>query len=88
MNAKVDKGEKLMGQMIHTTPPTEAAHASGLSVSMSQLTTSHGCVHIPPAEMSNLFANKAKLIGSLFVVYEEELGGNALGEFVASRLAH
>jgi hypothetical protein len=44
-NKKLDGGEKLSGEMFHTTPAEEASKVRGLPY---DLTSSHGCMHITP----------------------------------------
>ena len=45
-NRRLDRGETVMGEMIHTTPENEAETRRGLPVVM---TSSHGCIHVRPA---------------------------------------
>lgn len=46
-NKKMDGGEVLSGEMIHTTPDNEAQFANGNPV---VLVPSHGCIHIRPQD--------------------------------------
>ncbi|WKJ90546.1 hypothetical protein QZJ86_21465 [Methylomonas montana] len=46
-NKKMDGGEVLSGEMIHTTPDNEAQFANGDPV---VLVPSHGCIHIRPQD--------------------------------------
>jgi hypothetical protein len=50
-NRKLGKGEALSGEMIHTTPKNEAQTALGKDV---ELETSHGCIHVKPADRDRL----------------------------------
>ena len=51
-NKKLDKGESLSGEMIHTTPDNEAQVATGDTV---RLAPSHGCIHVNPTEREQLY---------------------------------
>jgi hypothetical protein len=66
-NGKMDGKEKLSGQMFHTTPVNEAEQALGKPVN---LTSSHGCIHIKPADRDALFSLGAFDSGTRFVVHE------------------
>ncbi|MEP6652621.1 MAG: hypothetical protein ABJA82_04650 [Myxococcales bacterium] len=50
-NRKLDKGERLSGEMIHTTPEDEADVTLGNFVN---LMPSHGCIHVDPKERDQL----------------------------------
>lgn len=52
-NKILDGKERLSGQMFHTTPEDESRHARRKPV---HLVTSHGCIHLKPAERDRLFA--------------------------------
>jgi len=62
-----DKGERLSGEMIHTTPENEAQAATGKEV---RLGPSHGCVHIRPQDRNTLLRMNAFKPGTPFVVHE------------------
>ncbi|MET1077919.1 MAG: L,D-transpeptidase family protein [Pseudomonas sp.] len=66
-NRRLDGKEQLSGQMFHTTPINEAQHARGLTV---ELTASHGCIHLKPADRDQLFALGAFKPKTVFVVHE------------------
>jgi hypothetical protein len=67
-NRKLDKaiGERLSGEMIHTTPENEAQYQTGKTV---QLGPSHGCVHIKPQDRQVLQGMDAFNSGTTFVVH-------------------
>ena len=65
-NRKLDPGERLKGEMIHTTPDNEAQEAQNQPV---QLIPSHGCVHIKPADRDRFLNLRASTPGYLFVVH-------------------
>jgi hypothetical protein len=46
-NKKLDRKERLSGEMIHTTPQSEAQSSRG---GVSSLNSSHGCVHVLPKD--------------------------------------
>lgn len=52
-NRILDGKEQISGQMFHTTPLNEAQHAQKQVV---QLSPSHGCIHLKPADRDMLFA--------------------------------
>ena len=64
-NRKRDAGEKLMGEMIHTTPDNEAQTDQGKHVA---LYPSHGCIHVRPADLARLSRGAFK-VGELLVVH-------------------
>lgn len=66
-NRKRDAGEKMMGEMIHTTPDNEAETAQGKAV---RLDNSHGCIHVRPADLSRLLTQNALRVGELLVVHK------------------
>ncbi len=66
-NKVLDGKERLSGQMFHTTQANEAEHARGLPINM---TYSHGCIHLKPAEREQLFAIGAFKPGTRFVVHK------------------
>lgn len=65
-NRKLDGTEKLMGEMIHTTPDNEAQSAQGQPV---VLTDSHGCVHVKPSDRDHLLRLGVFKRGTTFVVH-------------------
>ena len=66
-NRKVDRGEKIMGEMIHTTPATEAATDRHLPA--VPLESSHGCIHIRPADLRRFSRLGAFKPGTLIFVH-------------------
>jgi hypothetical protein len=50
-NKKLDKNERLSGEMIHTTPDDEAATTLGKEVNLK---SSHGCIHWKPHDRDEL----------------------------------
>jgi hypothetical protein len=65
-NRKRDPGEKAMGEMIHTTPDDEGQTDQGKPV---QLSFSHGCIHVRPADLARLLRGAAFKVGELIVVH-------------------
>jgi hypothetical protein len=65
-NRKLDANERLSGQMFHTTPIDEAMHSMGLTVN---LTASHGCIHLKPADRDKLMSLGALKPGTRFIVH-------------------
>jgi hypothetical protein len=65
-NRKRDPGEKVMGEMIHTTPDNEGETDQGKPV---RLDHSHGCIHVRPADLTRLLRRGAFTIGELLVVH-------------------
>ncbi len=51
---KMNGKEQVMGDFIHTTPPDEAATASGR---IFQLAESHGCIHVRPGDIDTMIGN-------------------------------
>ncbi len=66
-NKKLDKNERLSGQMFHTTPDNEAQHKRGKTVN---LLPSHGCIHIKPADRDNLISMGAFKPETVFIVHK------------------
>jgi hypothetical protein len=66
-NEELDGNEKLSGQMFHTTPGNEAEQALGKPV---ELESSHGCIHLKPADRDSLFSLGAFNPKTKFVVHE------------------
>ncbi|MES1205759.1 MAG: L,D-transpeptidase family protein [Pseudomonadota bacterium] len=65
-NRAQDKGEKLKGEMIHTTPRNEADKTTQRTPYMEY---SHGCVHVKPADRDKFQSLGAFTRGNLFVVH-------------------
>jgi hypothetical protein len=65
-NRKRDAGEKMMGEMIHTTPQNEGQTDRGDRVT---LYPSHGCIHVRPADLARLLRAGAFKVGELVVVH-------------------
>ncbi len=65
-NGILDGGERLSGQMFHTTPVDEANQARGLPVA---LVGSHGCIHLKPADRDSIFGLGGFLPKTRFVVH-------------------
>ena len=65
-NRKLDAGESLMGEMIHTTPENEAQTAQKQPV---QLEDSHGCIHVKPVDRDRFLRLRAFTPGYLLVVH-------------------
>jgi len=61
-----DKGEKLSGEMIHTTPINEGQAEQGLPVT---LVSSHGCIHIAPAARDAFAAAGAFKRGTQLIIH-------------------
>jgi len=68
----LDGGERLSGEMIHTTPADEADNALGRRV---VLDSSHGCIHVSPRGRDKLLAAGAFQPGTPLVIhtYDEHL---------------
>lgn len=71
-NKVLDAKERLSGQMFHTTPQNEAENSLGLGIN---LTPSHGCIHLKPADRDFLLGTGAFSPKTTFVVhrYEERI---------------
>jgi hypothetical protein len=73
-NRKMDteKGETIHGEFLHTTPTDEADSALGRAV---QLVESHGCIHIKPNDIDEMYKKQYLKKGNLVVVhrYDESL---------------
>lgn len=65
-NRRLDRGESLMGEMLHTTPEDEAATKRGKEVHMAN---SHGCIHIRPVDRNRFKDAGAFEKGNLLVVH-------------------
>ena len=65
-NRKLDAGENLMGEMIHTTPQNEMQTAQHQPV---QLDFSHGCIHVKPVDRDRFLRLRAFTPGYLIVVH-------------------
>jgi len=75
-NRRLDRGEVLMGEMIHTTPQNEAETARNLPV---RLDDSHGCIHIRPIDRIRFLKVGAFVRGNLLVVHAP---GEVVPEFL------
>ena len=62
-----DGKEKIHAEYIHTTPPDEAAMSLGLTVELSE---SHGCVHVKPADIDTMIAKGYIKKGNLVFVHK------------------
>lgn len=65
-NRKLDAGEKLSGEMIHTTPGNEAATAQGRPVVLGE---SHGCIHIKPSDRAILMNGNVFKVGTPLIIH-------------------
>ncbi len=65
-NRKLDVGERVMGEMIHTTPDNQGQTDQGIAVEMGY---SHGCIHVRPADLTRLLSVGAFKVGELLVVH-------------------
>ncbi|HEY4187652.1 MAG TPA: hypothetical protein VGP07_21420 [Polyangia bacterium] len=65
-NRRFDAGERMMGEMIHTTPEDEARALRGVSFSLQH---SHGCIHVRPADRERMVRAGAFRRGTLLVVH-------------------
>ncbi len=68
-NRRRDPGEneKMMGEMIHTTPENEAETRTGQSVRMLH---SHACIHVRPLDLRRLLQRGAFQRGMLLFVHD------------------
>jgi hypothetical protein len=66
-NRKLDNGEFLSGEMIHTTPKNEAQTAVGDTVALE---ASHGCIHLRPADRDRFNAAGAFRPGTDLVIHK------------------
>lgn len=66
-NKKLDEGESLSGEMIHTTPDNEGQVVKGEDVTLG---FSHGCVHVNPIERDQFHAAGAFKRGTDFIVHK------------------
>ena len=66
-NKKLDSGERLSGEMIHTTPEDEAASSQNLPVILQP---SHGCIHIKPNDRDVLLKTGAFKSGTRLKIYK------------------
>ena len=71
-NRRLDKGEHLSGEMIHTTPDNEAETAAGGPVNLFD---SHGCIHIKPLDRDVFQRRGAFATGNFLTIhsYKSEL---------------
>lgn len=65
-NRKLDAGEVLMGEMIHTAPEDEAHSERNMTVALQH---SHGCIHIRPADREKMLRAGAFRRGTLLIVH-------------------
>ncbi|MDD1619926.1 MAG: hypothetical protein LUQ11_00480 [Methylococcaceae bacterium] len=65
-NKKLDKGETLSGEMIHTTPGDEARTARSMEVSLQ---SSHGCIHVKPNDRDRFYRAGAFTKGNDFIIH-------------------
>lgn len=65
-NRKLDRGEKVMGEMIHTTPETEATTELRRPATLE---SSHGCIHIKPIDLRRFLNIGAFKPGTLIFVH-------------------
>lgn len=65
-NRKLDRNERLSGQMFHTTPQNEMQHARRRPVVLGP---SHGCIHLKPQDRETLFVLGAFKPGTVFIVH-------------------
>jgi hypothetical protein len=63
---KLDAGEVVSGEMIHTTPENEAQTAKGEPVTFEP---SHGCIHVSPGDRARLRAARAFDRGTTLVIH-------------------
>lgn len=66
-NRRLDAGERLMGEMIHSTPKNEAQTA--VDARTVKMTTSHGCIHIKPIDRVSFLKLGAFRKGNLMIVH-------------------
>ncbi len=50
-NLKIDKGEEIHSEFIHTTPPNEAQSLMGWTIKLEE---SHGCIHVKPMDINEM----------------------------------
>lgn len=65
-NRRLDRGEHLSGEMIHTTPDNEGQTAQGSPVTLDY---SHGCVHIKPLARDLFHRKGAFTKGTAFIIH-------------------
>jgi hypothetical protein len=71
-NRRLDAGERLMGEMIHTTPINEAEtaiEAKTGETDLVKLEYSHGCIHIKPIDRVSFLKFGAFQTGNLMIVH-------------------
>jgi hypothetical protein len=66
-NKRLDKNERLSGEMIHTTPDNEAQTTLGKDV---KLESSHGCIHLKPVDRDKLEKAGAFSKGTDLIIHE------------------
>jgi hypothetical protein len=65
-NRKLDAGEGMMGEMIHTTVEDEARTLRGVPFALQH---SHGCIHIRPTDRDRMVRAGAFNRGTLLIVH-------------------
>jgi hypothetical protein len=65
-DGRLDAGESLSGEMIHTTAQNEGEAARGVPV---KLDSSHGCIHVSPASRDRLWAAGAFAPGTALIIH-------------------
>jgi hypothetical protein len=65
-NRRLDRGEMLFGEMIHTTPDNEGETAQGKPVTLFE---SHGCIHVKPLDRDQFHRLGAFARGNTVVVH-------------------
>jgi hypothetical protein len=66
-NSRRDRGERVSGDMIHTTPENEAERALGKRI---RLDYSHGCIHLRPQDIDDMMRRGFLRHGNLVVVHK------------------
>jgi hypothetical protein len=74
-DGRLGAGEKVMADMLHSTPDDEAETASPRRLfdgreKVIKLTTSHGCIHVRPKDIDDMRRRRFLGRGTLFVVHE------------------
>jgi len=66
-NKRLDGGETLLGEMIHTTPEYEGQTERGVPV---KLDASHGCIHVAPVDRDKLHTAGAFARGTDLIIHD------------------
>lgn len=66
LNGRMDNGEKIHGEFLHTTPFDEAMTALKRPVTLEP---SHGCVHLKPADVDEMISRKYLVKGRKVIVH-------------------